>query len=338
MKHANELLKFWGINQFPFGPIEDGSRIFVPASWQMNLDRLVLACERHSQLITIFSEAGHAKTSLSKWLYQQIDTHTQEVFLIPVLQQESEHWLLRRLAKLLQIDLAEHSNALEATIAGLEELKDEQRGLCVIIDDAHVINTDQGLHELHILLGLASALHININIVVFGLPVLYQSLKAHPNLQARIALQLELNPLSLEEASDYVRKSLLNAHLDPKIFNLDAIRAIYQESGGYFLRMNQIMENLLCEGFIRRQKRINRELIEATARLLPRRRDSVDPSHSPQSSQNSTEGPAAESQPVMPRGPENNSSISLSSLFYRNDDESQSEAGDSILHRNDSAG
>ncbi len=339
MKHASELLKFWGIHKLPFGPLEDSARMFVPSSWQTSLNRLVLACERHSQMITVLADPGHGKTSLSKWLYQQIDTRHQEVFLIPVLKREFESdWLLRRVAKLLQIGVDQYSSPMEACLAGLEELKEEQRGLCLIIDDAHLVDTELGLQELHTLLGLGHAFNITINVILFGLPILHQQLSQLPSLWSRTSLSVHLKPLSFEEASDYIRKSLLNHHLDPKMFNLDAVRAIFNHSQGRFLRMNQLMENLLCEAFIRRQKRINRDMIETTMQLLPQAPCS--PSGQSQSEQKDVTNPmqsTTEPNPSSSSHQEKNSSISLTSLFYRSDDEPQSGHEDVHFSKKDSA-
>lgn len=330
MKHVNELLQFWGLSQLPFCHQIRSDDMYFPATWQPILERLVLAGERHSQLTLMTSPAGHGKTSLCRWLYQQIDNREHEVFLISLLKSEkSQNWLTNRLLKLLRVDAQEDQDRLEALIGGLEELKDEERGLCIIIDDIHKVSGLDALEDIHTMIGIGSALGITINLVLVGLPHFKRELLDHRNLAANIGLQCALPRLSLEETGDFLKRTLLQNHFDPKILSNDGVRLIHNRSGGLFLRINKIMENALIEAFLRRQKRISRELIEQAAQLLPSqdeltsREDSVSMTKlqgAATMASNLTEMPPDGQKPVGELQ-NTNGSIALSSLFYSTDEE-----------------
>jgi MSHA biogenesis protein MshM len=112
----------------------------------------------------------------------------------------------------------------------------------LLVDEAHTLSFDL-LEELRTLTNLEGA----VQIVLIGQPLLRDHLARAEAaaLRQRVALQLRLNPLSVEESADYILHHLRQAGASPHLIGTEALELIALATGGIPRRINQVMHRAL---------------------------------------------------------------------------------------------
>jgi general secretion pathway protein A len=152
-------------------------------------------------------------------------------------------------------------------------LQRHQKGLTTIlvVDEAHHLSSEI-LEEIRLLTNLETSQQKLLQIVLAGQPELDQKLDSHElrQLKQRIALRCHLDPLSVGETKEYMRRRLQIAGATGavQIFSGPAIEAVFSHSRGIPRLINTICENALLAGYAKHAATITSEIIEDVAREL----------------------------------------------------------------------
>lgn len=270
-KNLKDYLAYWGLAAAPFDHLDkDITQLKFPSEWQSLMERLLFFCERSGSLLTIITEPGHCKTSLARWLYHSLDPLRHEVLMFSIFQDQSNAgWLVPRLCKLANIEVAEDEDPIGQLAQAIEELCIEQRTMTIIIDEAHKLKTASSFQDIHSLISIQSMVRTRLNIVLFGNPELLQLIETADAMRNRVSMAATIPPLSSDQIHNYLNQHFQKIGLSPNIISFDALPQLHHLSHGWYSRLNTLVENCLIEAFLRREKTIHSETVLAAGRFLP---------------------------------------------------------------------
>ena len=216
-------------------------------SFDKACQRVKIACEQKYPLITLKGLSGTGKTSLVRWLYDNLDEDHFEVFLTGLTTKEIKTgWLLDRLGKFLGVRNPKSFH--EALLAKLQELVGEERHLVVIIDGAEKIQNEEACEEIETLLSMQTLSGACLSFFLVGSDdVLSTLIKHNQALDQYHALNVELKSLNSIEWLYYIRTRLEQAERDPDLFSKDCAELIFEISHGNLRKANILAENSLIE-------------------------------------------------------------------------------------------
>ena len=135
------------------------------------------------------------------------------------------------------------------------------RHTVIIIDEAHVITENDIFEELRLLLNFQLEDRFLITLILMGQPELAERIKKNKQFSQRIALGYNLNPLDESEVIKYLAHRLKVAGCQQDLFSSEAIKPIFENSGGIPRRINQICDMALTVGFNYEAKIVDAKII-----------------------------------------------------------------------------
>jgi general secretion pathway protein A len=130
----------------------------------------------------------------------------------------------------------------------LNNFKDGKETL-VVIDEAHVITDSDIFEELRLLLNFQFENRFLLTLILMGQPELADRIGKNKQFSQRIAIGYSLVPLSEPETAGYIEHRLKVAGAQRQIFSAQAIKSIFQNTGGIPRRINQICDMSLITAF-----------------------------------------------------------------------------------------
>ncbi len=266
---------YFGLHLSPFAQTVD-SRLFYPSPHYNNIfTSLLSAIRAHKGLIVLTGEMGTGKTSL---LHFVADSLEETAYSIPFHAApptfESLLWSLCHYLD-LRVDVHNTTAALEEVIASLRARSFAGETIVLFIDEAQNLDQESFACLAHILAseGLRGKL---LQIVLFGTSELTKLL-AQPELQPlrqRLAVQLRLAPLVLEEVELFIRHRLRVAGWTrPDLFSPEAIQKIIEYSDAIPYRVNALCHGALAVAFTRHQPNVSAGMIEEIAQAQEQQPD-----------------------------------------------------------------
>jgi general secretion pathway protein A len=140
----------------------------------------------------------------------------------------------------------------------------------LVIDEAQSLTHDL-FEEIRLLANLETDTAKLLNVVLVGQPELSDRLNA-PSLRQfkqRVMLRCTLAPLDLDSTASYIasRLQVAGAAAD-EIFTREAVRAVYEASGGIPRTIGVVCENALLAGYSAHRKPVDRPLVLDACRDL----------------------------------------------------------------------
>ena len=132
----------------------------------------------------------------------------------------------------------------------------------IIIDEANYINSSI-LNDLKILFNFDMDSKDYAIILLIGLPQLNNTLRlvANEPLRQRITMNYNMDTLNKEEATHYIKNTLLNAGCSIDIFNPNAIESILNAAGGVPRLINKICNTTLLIGNTKNMNVIDADIV-----------------------------------------------------------------------------
>ncbi|MEW6068843.1 MAG: tRNA (adenosine(37)-N6)-threonylcarbamoyltransferase complex ATPase subunit type 1 TsaE [Nitrospirota bacterium] len=260
---------FYGLKQKPFTKTPDPRFLFLSKTHEEALARLQYAVEE-KELILLTGEIGSGKTTLTRALIDSLDEKHRIILVInPML---TPLQFLRTIAKRFDLDIPYNfkDNLLEAIYEKV--YKDYESGICpvIIIDEAQLIPSKGTFEEIRLLTNFQLDDTNLLSLILVGQTDLRRRLnhKTYLPLRQRIGLYYHLGPLTEDEIEDYINHRLRVSGLGHPLFTDEAIKKIYQYSGGIPRMINNIATSALLEGFGKSLKSIDEYIINNAAREL----------------------------------------------------------------------
>ena len=262
--------QFYGLKEQPFAITPD-PRFFYESEQHMGaLIRMQHAIDSAKGLTVVIGDIGLGKTFLSRKLLDQlqIEENKYEAALLIIIHHEiSAGWLLKKIGVQLGIENpAEDKTTLISQLCRkLIEIDEANKKAIILIDEAHMLQTQDIYEELRGLLNVEASSHKLLNIILFGPPELEKYLALDPPLVSRIGLKFTLKPLDEASTKGYIIHRIKVAGSEKEIFTDSAMQAVFTHSKGIPRLINAISDNALLEGFLEKKETLDATVIDGVA-------------------------------------------------------------------------
>lgn len=260
--------KFFGLNEKPFAITPDPRYLFMSERHGEGLAHLVYGVTESGGFIQLTGEVGTGKTTLVRTLLGQMPSEADVALILNP--QLSAIEFLVAICEELGIPLPEERHSSKALVdaLNLHLLSTHARGhrTILLIDEAQNLSAAV-LEQLRLLTNLETAKQKLLQIILIAQPEL-RELLAQPNLRQlaqRVTGRYHLEPLSREEAAEYIDHRLRVAGALGEIFDPAAKREVYRLSGGIPRLMNVICDRALLGAYSRGSRTVNKRLVRRAA-------------------------------------------------------------------------
>lgn len=246
--------EYYGLKEMPFNITPDPHFLFLSPVHQEAIQHLRYGISEKKGFIVLTGEVGCGKTTLCRYLLNEIDDKPIETALI-LNPRVSETQLLQAILRELGVEKVKRSRVelLEQLNALLLKLIDEGKDIVLIIDESQNM-TFQALEHIRLLSNLETNTQKLLQIILIGQPELKEKLQNESlrQLRQRILVHYDLRPLTQEEMEQYVRYRLIMAGANGRPeFTKAAMKKIHKHSRGIPRLINNLCDKSLLSAFIK---------------------------------------------------------------------------------------
>ena len=268
--------QYWGLQLLPFENTPDPRFFYASPEHQEGLARLKYVVEGRKGAGVLTGVFGCGKTLLARSLLRDLPSSRYRVAYIanPLM---SELELLHGIAQKLNITgLPDRRSEilkdvlLEAIGRRLQENARDGKDTLVLIDEAHVLQDERVVEELRLLLNFQDEERFFLTLLLMGQPELRELVDRNKPLAQRICMGYHLVPLSEPETAAYVayRLRVAGAPKPAAVFSVEAMRLLFESSGGIPRRINQLADVAMLEGMSKNAKHIDEPVLQEAMQSL----------------------------------------------------------------------
>lgn len=240
--------QFWGLDRKPFDNRFHPSVYYASTQHQAAELKLRYVLESRLRAALLTGAAGVGKTMLLELLQSQ---YQGELILqqVPFPQLSPEQLLACVASRLSGTPVRaadDASDSLRRIEDALGDCRASDQHICLLVDECHAM-PEASLETLRLLLNIDSGQ--NLTVVLSGQSRFRRTLQLMPQLEERLAVQLNLSRLSAEDTGSYVRHRLAAAGAQRPIFSEAALAELFQRTGGVPGRINRLADMALLVGF-----------------------------------------------------------------------------------------
>lgn len=260
------LLEHYGLREQPFGVTPNPRYLYLSPSHREALASLLYGIESGRGFLALIAPPGMGKTTLLFQLLEQLGKSSRTVFLFQT--QGDSRSFLRNLMADLGVPADADPIGAQARLNEIliEELR-ARRKVVLVIDEAQNLD-DSALEFVRMLSNFETPREKLIHIVMAGQPQLADTLArpAMTQLRQRISMFARLQPLSEQQAAEYVEHRLrLAGHRGAALFSDGALGALAGLSGGIPRNINNLCFNALSLGYALGRKTIDATTVKEVA-------------------------------------------------------------------------
>jgi len=257
-------LQYYRLQEPPFNITPDPRFMVFSRQHQEAFDHLLFGIRERKGFIQLTGEVGTGKTTVCRRVLEELGPNYKTALILNPFLSASQ--LLRAIAHELGLS-QRRSDRLSVLLALNDYVLEEVNAgndVVLLFDEAQNLS-----HELLEMVRLLSNLETNnqklLQICLIGQPELRQKL-AEPSLRQlrqRITVRYHLGPLTLEETADYIsrRLELAGANGWPQ-FDAEAVRRVYEYSGGVPRLINAVCDKTLLAGFVKERQVLTEDLVK----------------------------------------------------------------------------
>lgn len=258
---------FYGFRGKPFSLLPDPEFLYPSKKHRMALTLLEYGLMNQASFSVITGDIGTGKTTLIRQLLNQMERDTVVGLITNTHSSFGEllQWIL--LAFNIESPGKDKVEMYKAFMDFLIRQYAANRRSVLIVDEAQNMGP-QALEELRMLSNVNSEKDQVLQVILVGQPGLRDNLR-DPRLEQfaqRIAVDYNLEPLSIDETRQYIRHRLSIAGGSPDIFEDDACQIVFNYSGGIPRLINLLCDTALIYGYAEQAPKIIARLVEEVAR------------------------------------------------------------------------
>ena len=260
---------FFGFSEKPFNITPDPKYLYLSGQHQEAIAHLRYGIEQRGGFVVITGEIGTGKTTLCRYLLNQMDERTEGAIIFnPNL---SEIELLKSINEDFGIDSSADTKRDLITELNRFLLEERMRGknMVLIIDEAQNL-LPAVLEQIRMLSNIETEKEKLIQIILIGQPQL-KKLLAQPELSQlsqRVTARYHLNALNRKETYRYIQHRLGVASNGANVkFDLSAMKAVYRFSKGIPRLINVVCDRALLGAFTAgRKSPITKKIVKQAVR------------------------------------------------------------------------
>jgi general secretion pathway protein A len=256
---------FFGFKESPFNLTPDPTFLYRSTQHEEALANLIYGVQSRKGFIVLTGEVGTGKTTMLECLQDFLNAHQIDYAYL-----FNSRLTVEQFFEMIayDLDLRCARNSKTEVLIALNQLLIENmnsgRTTVLIVDEAHNLEWDV-LEEIRLLGNLENRHGKLLQIVLAGQPEFDRKLDAPSlrQLKQRIALRCMLQPLTANEATQYVETRLSKAGMpEQAVFPPDVLEQIHVRSQGIPRLMNAICDNLLLTAFAMEQKTATTAMVD----------------------------------------------------------------------------
>lgn len=250
---------FYGLKELPFNITPDPHFLFLSPVHQEAIQHLRYGIAEKKGFIVLTGEVGCGKTTLCRYLLNEIEGKPIETALIlnPTL---PETQLIQAILRELGVAEVKGSRQelLDQLNAHLLKLIGEGKDIVLIVDESQNMSF-QALEHIRLLSNLETNTQKLLQIILIGQPELKEKLqhKSLRQLRQRILVHYDLRPLTFEETSQYIQYRLIMAGANGRPgFTKAAMKKIYKHTQGIPRLINNLCDKSILSAFVKSRDQV----------------------------------------------------------------------------------
>lgn len=263
---------YWKLNEKPFRNTPDPKFFFNSNQHEDARLKLTYAAAESMGAAMLTGVFGCGKTLIGQSLLKELGEERYRIAFINNPQVPSPE-LLRAIVRNLKATELPSTKTELMSDALLEVLQDvlinnmrDGKETVVIIDEAHIIKDDSIFETLRLLLNFQLQNKFLLTLFLFGQPELKDKINNYKQLEQRIAMRCHLDRFSEKETYRYILHRMKVAGREAPVFTQEALKAIYDKTGGIPRRINHICDLSLLTGFGRKSDKIDSSIVERSSK------------------------------------------------------------------------
>lgn len=254
--------EFFGFTEKPFTLLPDPDFLYFSNRHNEAISLLEYGLINGSGIVLITGNIGCGKTTMIRHILKNQDvdmvignvTNTHRSF------GELLKWIMFSLG--LDYSGKDKVEMYHSFMEFLEKQRNSGNKVVLVIDEAHNLNID-ALEELRMLSNINVDKEQYLQLILVGQPEL-RELLSDPSLEQlanRVSVDYYLEPLNALETFEYIRHRLSISGGDSDVFDLEAIKVVYDTTRGNPRLMNTICDTALVYAYAEQSKKVTLEII-----------------------------------------------------------------------------
>jgi general secretion pathway protein A len=253
---------YWGLTEPPFDNSPNPKFFYLSPEHEEALVRLTYAVSQRKGCGMLTGEYGCGKTTLTRALIQRLEAERYEIGLLTNPSWDAVDFLREVLYQLGRETLPRSKVEL------LHELQDvffrnfqASRDTVIIVDEAQLIDDDAVFEELRLLLNFQTDDRFLATLLLVGSPELVAKVRRLKHLDQRIAIRYHLNTLDDAHTASYIAHRLTMAGQPQRLFTDEAIKLIFDFTGGVPREINNICDVALLVAYAKQVREIDERIV-----------------------------------------------------------------------------
>ncbi|MFC2166370.1 ExeA family protein [Acidobacteriota bacterium] len=252
---------YWGLKEKPFQNTPDPRFIYLSEQHLEAAALMIYAIKENKGAGMLTGEYGCGKTVISRLIFEILPKEIFD-FAIVTNPQLNPAEMLKEICHQFSIKTSASPNKNEL----LEAINDRfyanlhtGKHTIIIIDEAQTVLDPMTFEEVRLLLNFQLNDRFLATLLLFGQTELQEKVKSFVQLNQRIVLKYHIDVLGKTDTEKYVNYRLHVAGARRKIFTYDALRFIWETSGGIPRVINAMADWCLLLGYSRLDDRIEEQ-------------------------------------------------------------------------------